>query len=283
MEVDCQGCAGCCLDWRPLADGSLDHERRGRQPLDDTYNLVPLERDEIRSFVDAGLADALVPRLWLGEGGVSVGDSELAAIAGRPAFGIGLRTAPKPVGPFGHDPTWLSSCVFLDPTTLQCRIHGEDLYPDTCRTYPGTNLRLAVETECERVEREHGGRRLRDDEPPADAMPRFGPDALGTTVFAHPDPERIADAVERLRETRATAADRAEFAAVAAAASPGTTAIEEQYYERARERVREADSWVGRAIDEWESRAETTDPVPSMADAVEVRRGAPATPGWDDD
>jgi len=284
MEVDCEGCAGCCLDWRPLADGSLDHERRGsRDPLDDTYNLVPLRREEIRAFVAAGLADALVPRLWtVADGGVTVDGVDLAAVAGRPAFGVGLRSVPKPVGPFGETPTWLSTCAFLDPTTLQCRIHGGELYPETCRTYPGTNLFLDAETECERVEREHGGRRLLDADPPEGAEPLFGPGALGTTVFAHPEPDRIADAVTRLRDGESTRRDRAEFVAVATAASPGTIAVESRRYERTLERVRDADSWVGRAIAEWESLAETVDPDPSLAVSVETDRGAPETPGWDD-
>lgn len=282
MDVDCEGCAGCCLDWRPLADGPLDHERRGRQPLDDAYNLVPLRRDEVRTFLEAGMADALAPRLWAAEdGGVTVGRTELASIDGRPAFGIGLRTVPKPVAPFDRQPTWLSSCVFLDPTTLQCRIHEDDLYPETCQTYPGSNLLLDVETECERVEREHGGERLLDDTAPADATPLFGPAALGTSVFAHPDPDRIDDAVDRLREGHGTKQDRAEFAAVAAAASPGTVATEDAYYDRMRERALMADSWVGASIDAWASLAESAGPDPSLAASVEGDRGAPPTPGWD--
>jgi len=65
MVVDCEGCAGCCIDWRPLADRDIDHERTGPfDPLDDTYNLVPLARDEICRLVEAGYGDALRPRLW---------------------------------------------------------------------------------------------------------------------------------------------------------------------------------------------------------------------------
>jgi hypothetical protein len=64
MEVNCEGCAGCCLDWRALA-ADLDHERRGPcEPIGDEYNLVALTRDEVRVFLDAGLGDALRPRLW---------------------------------------------------------------------------------------------------------------------------------------------------------------------------------------------------------------------------
>ncbi|MFB6176363.1 MAG: YkgJ family cysteine cluster protein, partial [Halobaculum sp.] len=64
METNCEGCAGCCLDWRPLG-GAPDHERRGRyRALDDTYNLVPLTSDDVRTFLDAGQTDALAPRLF---------------------------------------------------------------------------------------------------------------------------------------------------------------------------------------------------------------------------
>ena len=64
MDVDCEGCAGCCIDWRPLTGRAIDHERTGPfDPLDDTYNLVPLTRGEIRRFVERGYGDALRPRL----------------------------------------------------------------------------------------------------------------------------------------------------------------------------------------------------------------------------
>src|SRR6056297_3240706 len=128
MEVRCHGCAGCCIDWRPLADdgafgqdtGSVDEgdngptadRWRGRFPsLDGAYNLVPLERDEVRAFVDAGLGDALTPRLWAAsetDPHVEVGDRRVAAVDGRPAFFVGLRKPPKPVAPFDHEEaTWL--------------------------------------------------------------------------------------------------------------------------------------------------------------------------------
>ncbi|MFB6301393.1 MAG: YkgJ family cysteine cluster protein, partial [Haloferacaceae archaeon] len=259
MEVNCEGCAGCCVDWRALTGADIDHERRGpHEPLDDTYNLVPLERDEIRAFVDAGYGDVLTPRLFHGDGEASttVAGVDLAAIEDRPLFFVGLRKPPKPVAPFDADPTWLPTCAFLDPTTLQCRIHGDDLYPEACRRYPGENLTLDVETECERVERVHGGRRLLDDEPPADAEPLFGPAAVGTKVFAHPEPDRIADAVADLAAGEPTDEDRAEFVAVAAASAPGTLAVSDDWYERVREQVLAADSWAGRAIDAWVGMAE---------------------------
>lgn len=283
MDVDCAGCAGCCLDWRPLADGSLDHERRGPyEPLDDIYNFVPLDREEIRQFIERGLADVLVPRLWApAEAGITIGDVELAAIDGQPAFLVGLRTVPKPVGPFGHDPTWLSTCIFLDPATLRCRIHGTTLYPSTCETYPGANLVVDAETECERVEREHGGRRLLDRQPPPDAQPLFGSGALGTKVFVHPEPDRIATSIPRVVTGNATAADRAEFSAVAAAASPGTLEIEDAYYEQSREAAVAADSWVGGAIADWRHLA-GLDPDPQLVASIEVARGAPETTGWEE-
>ncbi|WP_276273307.1 YkgJ family cysteine cluster protein [Haloarcula litorea] len=286
MEVDCEGCAGCCVDWRPLSDAPIDHERRGPfEPLDDASNLVPLRRGEVRAFVDAGYGDALRPRLWTtadDDRSVTVGGVDLAAVDGRPVFFVGLRKPPKPVAPFDADPSWLRTCVFLDPTTLQCRIHDDDLYPDACSTYPGENLVLDVETECERVERVHGGERLLDDEPP-DVTPLFGPAALGERLFAHPEPERIADAVARFRDRTTTRADRAEFVAVAAASSPGTLAVEDRRYERTREAVIDADSWAGGAIDEWRARAAGLGepaPEPDAAETVEDGRGVPPTPGW---
>ena len=103
MQLDCEGCAGCCLDWRSLAPDDLDHERRGPyRPLDDTYNLAPLSSDEIRAFVDAGEAAALTPRLFRTEDGPSttVAGVDLAAVGDRPAFLVGLRKVPKPVAPF---------------------------------------------------------------------------------------------------------------------------------------------------------------------------------------
>jgi hypothetical protein len=285
MEVDCENCAGCCVDWRPLADVP-DHERRGpQQPLDDTYNLVPLTREDVREFVDAGLADALTPRLWHAEAGPSVDldGREVAAIAGKPAFFVGIRKTPKPVAPFDSDPSWLPTCAFLDPETLQCRIHDSDVYPQECAEYPGHNLALDVDTECERVERHVGGDRLLDDESPADLSGLlFGPQAVGTKVFAYPDPDDIRDGfVDRLRAGDLTVEDRARFVAVAAASAPGTAAVEptkrEQYYEAAVA----ASSWVGGAIDEWQTRADSDEPDPTLGEVVAEARGAPGTPGWD--
>lgn len=65
MEVNCEECAGCCIDWRTLTDAEIDQERRGRfDPLDDVGNLAPIPRDEIRAFVDEGYGDVLQPRLF---------------------------------------------------------------------------------------------------------------------------------------------------------------------------------------------------------------------------
>nr|WP_276251950.1 hypothetical protein [Halomicroarcula sp. SHR3] len=164
--------------------------------------------------------------------------------------------------------------------TSKCRIHGGDLYPDACNTYPGENLLLATETECERVEAVHGGRRLLDDEPP-DVSPLFGPGAVGERVFAHPDPDRVTGRIERFRDGELTREDRAEFVAVAAASSPGTLAVNDDRYEQALERILRADSWVGRAIDRWGGAADAVGE--RAADAPEpgdVEDGAPPTPGW---
>jgi Fe-S-cluster containining protein len=285
MEVDCEGCAGCCLDWRALAADDVDHghERRGRyEPLDDIDTLVALSRNEVRAFLDAGHAGALGARLFrIADGpSVSVGGVDAAAVRGRPAFLVGLRKVPKPVAPFDADAHWLPSCVFLDPETLQCRIHEGDLYPETCSTYPGDNLALDAETECERVERVHGGDRLLDDGPPDDADPVVGPGSLGARVFVHPEPDRIEEAVERLAAGEATRADHAEFVGVAAASSPGTLAVDDDRYERARKRALDAESWVDDAVAEWSARAGEEAPDRTTATAVEDDRGAPETPGW---
>ena len=298
MRVDCEGCAGCCIDWRPLSTRSLDHERRGpRPPLDDTYNLVPLTRDEVRDFVGDGLGDALVPRLWRAESesGVEIDGMEVAAVAGRPAFFVGLRKPPKPVGPFDTESRWLRSCVFLDPETLQCRIHGSDRYPTECADYPGHNLELDRETECERVESEWGGTRLLDGEPPRE-MERLllGPHALGSKVFTHPDPDRLAGVVSRAVTGDLTRTDRAEFVGVAVGSSPGSVTVNDARAAEAREQVLAADSWAGRACVDWRDHAEDADALgdlvghdaeslAALVATVETDRGAPATPGWDDE
>ena len=303
MEVNCEGCAGCCVDWRALAPDPSDHERRGpRTPLDDAYDLVPLTRDDARAFLDAGLADALTPRLWRDEGGVEIDGVPVSAIDGRPAFFLGLRKPPKPVAPFdisesddsearrnrpnsdGVDSTWLPSCVFLDPTTLQCRIHGDETYPEECADYPGHNLELGQQTECERVEEAFGGNRLLDDDPPEE-LPGFllGPQALGQKVFVFPDPDRLAGVVARAETEDLTREDRALFVAAAVSAIPGTTDADGDRFETALAAARDADSWAGRAIDDWEARAGETGsdaPDPSLAERVEDDRGAPGTPGW---
>jgi hypothetical protein len=276
MEVNCEDCAGCCIDWRPLADG-IDHEHRGRfEPFDDRRNFVFLTREDVWEFLDAGLGDALTPRLFRGDSGVEVGGETVAAIRGRPAFVVGLRKPPKPVAPFGNEARWLPSCVFLDPETLQCRVYDTERYPSDCAAYPGHNLALDRETECERVEAAFGGERLLDDEPEEEGL-LLGPSALGEKVFAFPEPESeaVADAIEGKpgRETRAA------FAAVAAASAPGTLAVNDERRTAARERALDADGWVGGAIAEWERRA-GGEADPSLGGAIEESRGAPPTPGW---
>lgn len=315
MEVHCEGCAGCCMDWRPLledadaGDGdptaSDAGERQGqhqrsdplggdtrRASLDEDANFVPLTRDEVRAFLEQGMADALTPRFWRAADeaeAVEVDGYEVAAVADRPVFFVGLRKPPKPVAPFGReDESWLPTCVFLDPTTLQCRIHGGDLYPDECGAYPAHNVALEQRTECDRVEAAFGGERLVDDEVPDDLDGLLlGSQAIGEKLFCHPRPERLEGVVERTATGELTREDRAECLAVAAGSSAGTIAISDDHYECGKERALEvegADSWVTGAIDDWERRrAHTTDDVPpaDIATAVEERRGAPETPGWD--
>jgi Fe-S-cluster containining protein len=292
MEVNCEGCAGCCVDWRPLAPNPDQRTEPGdREFLDDAYNPVPLEVDEVRAFVDAGLGDALTPRLWritdpAVEGIVEIDGEPLAAIDGRPAFYVGLRTSAKPVAPVGHEvPTWLPTCPFLDPATLQCRIHEDELYPTACRTYPGANLAMEQETECERVERATGDERLLDATPPETPSGlRLGPQAIGAKLYGYPDPDRLEGRIDRIAAGTPSAEDRATFVATAAASSPGSLSVDRDRYETAYERVLDADSWVQRAIDDWEARAGeigTNGGEPGSARIVEEERGAPGTPGWD--
>ncbi len=331
MEVNCEGCAGCCLDWRALledddvARDAVDGHRRhevfedetpatpSREPLDDDPTFVPLTRDEVRAFLEAGMGAALTPRFWHARDereelrssdsssrdapreGVEIDGHTVAAVAGRPAFFIGLRKPPKPVAPFGREePTWLPTCVFLDPTTLQCRIHEDDLFPDECGAYPAHTLALAQETECERVESAFGGDRLLEtDHGDLDGL-LLGSQALGAKLFCHPRPAALEGIVERAAAGELTRRDRAEAIAVAAASSPGTLAMSDPHYERAKERMladADADtepadgaSWVGPAIRDWYERCREAGeavPPPTVADAVELERGAPETPGWD--
>ncbi|WP_435155699.1 YkgJ family cysteine cluster protein [Haladaptatus sp. DFWS20] len=282
MKVNCEGCAGCCIDWRAIAPTVSSHERRGpRKPLDDAYNLVPLTREDVRSFLDAGLADALTPRLWEDESGVEIDGVELAAIEGKPVFFVGIRKPLKPVAPFDTDASWLPTCAFLDPKTLQCRIHETDVYPEECAEYPGHNLKLGQQTECERVENAFDGERLLNDEPPrALSGLLLGPQALGQKVFVYPDPDGLTGVIDRLIDGELTDRDRARFVAAAVAGRPGTTGTNHEHYENALHEVGSADSWVGRAIPEWEVMATTEKPDPSVATRVEDERGAPPTPDW---
>ncbi|AEH36162.1 YkgJ family cysteine cluster protein [Halopiger xanaduensis] len=320
MEVHCEGCAGCCMDWRPLTDGDDASGGRRRAALDDDDdatreaidgdpNFVPLTRDEVRAFLEHGMAAALTPRFWKAADeaeAVEIDGYEVASVADRPVFFVGLRKPPKPVAPFGRkDETWLPTCVFLDPTTLQCRIHNGELYPAECGAYPTHNLALEQETECERVEAAFGGEgdRLVDESVPDDLEGLLlGSQAIGQKLFCHPVPERLEGIVDRVATGDLTREDRAECLGVAAASSAGTVAISDYHYERGKERALEAmatdetddaESWVGPAIREWERRREaataadddsddgTDVPPASVARTVEDDRGAPETPGWD--
>ena len=313
MRLECEGCAGCCLDWRPLVPDGSDHERRGRrEPLDDRYNFPQLSGREVRGFIQVGYGDALTVRLFApaeGDDAVCVDGHDLAAIRGRPVFLVGLRVAPKPVAPFGIDAdapdvdssdaaeadgsdapgrTWLDACVFLDPETLQCRIHGGEHYPETCSTYPGTNLRLGRETECERVEDGFGGDRLLDDDPPDDAPNPFDPGALGGSVFAHPSPDALEGAVDRVVDGDPLREHLVPFLSVAAGSAPGTLAVDDDRVRQAEAALREPEkgvesdgSWVGDAVSAWTERAgEPGIPVTESWADFDRKYGAPATPGW---
>jgi len=71
---------------------------RSSPTLDDAYDLVPLTRDEIAGFVDDGLGDVLVPRLFEpaeGDSAVRIDGVDIAAAGDRPVFAIGLRKPPN--------------------------------------------------------------------------------------------------------------------------------------------------------------------------------------------
>ena len=287
MEVDCEGCAGCCIDWRPLAPAASDHERRGaEQPLDDRYNLVPLTCDDVRGFVDAGYGDALRPRVWTStdpdQPTTMIDGRSIVAVDDRPIFMIGMRQPPKPVGPFGILPRWLRTCVFLDPTTLQCRVHESDLYPESCSTYPAQHLQLDVETECERVEEAVGGTRLLDGDVSVESPPLpFGPRAIGWTVFAYPNPDDLLGCIQRLEDDRVERADRAKFVAAAAGHSPGSFEVNEIVMDTAINDVLDASSWIGTAMESWSQLSAVRRVAdPRLARRVEEAQGAPGTPGW---
>ncbi|WP_049887855.1 YkgJ family cysteine cluster protein [Natronobacterium gregoryi] len=303
MKVNCEGCAGCCLDWQPLLaeltdeDGDVSDSSRGplhsgensRPPLDDDPNFVALARDEVRDFLEAGMAAALTLRFWGArddEEGVTIDGYEVAAVAGRPVFFVGLCKPPKPVAPFDRaESSWLPACVFLDPETLQCRVHDEDLFPAECSAYPAHNLALEYETECERVEAAVGGNRLLAESvetTPEDLL--LGSQAIGEKLFCHPRPRDLEGTIDRLVDGNLTAADRAECLAVAAASSPGTLAISDSHYEWGKERAvgDETESWVGPAIREWQALARSTaELTPELGGQIERARGASETPGWD--
>lgn len=251
--------------------------------MDDRYNLVPLTRADVRGLVAHGLADALMPRLWTVEtGGVTVDGHELAALDDRPVFYLGLRTPPKPVGPFETTPRWLNTCIFLDPRTLQCRIHDSDIYPSECSAYPGHNLALDAETECERVEAETGSERLLDTEPPEElGSDVLGLGAVGHRLFVVPQVEMVEGLVADIKADTLARDDRAKFVATAAASAPGTTRIDEDQYTSVLQRAARADSWAGSAIEIWHRRAHQVEPAPDHAETVEDARGAPPTPGWE--
>ncbi|OIB55605.1 YkgJ family cysteine cluster protein [Natrialba sp. SSL1] len=335
MEVHCAGCAGCCMDWTALLDDyeadrtrqrgrfadasdsdsdstSDNTENERRPPFDDDANFVPLTRDEVRTFLDRGMAAAMTPRFWRARDeheAVEIDGQQVAAIADRPVFFVGLRKPPKPVAPFGRaEPNWLPTCVFLDPTTLQCRIHGDEHFPSECGAYPAHNLELGHETECERVEAAFGGDRLLDDRLSDDELgdgPLLGSQAIGEKLFCHPQPDDLTGVVDRLETGHLRPEDRAECIAVASASSPGTLAISEHHYETGKTQAMEAmpsagggdsgnsapdsASWVGPAIDEWHERYDTAacdddDSVssPDLAVTVEEDHGAPETPGWEE-
>lgn len=280
MEVDCAECAGCCLDWRPLGRTD-DSPATDSRSIDDWVNFVTLSRDDISALLAAGYGDVFRPRLWYADeadAGATVDAIDIATIAGNPVFSVGLRQVWKPVGPFGQVPSQLETCVFLDPMTLQCRIHTTDHYPTTCSTYPGQHLLMDVETECERVESHWAIPRLLEDSLPEDLhAPPLGPQSLGSTVFVHPEPDDLSGSIDRLRRDQLTRDDRIEFAAIALAQSPGMPQIDRTKYATARERLESAISWV---TESRERLVQESNPTPAAVSICESNRGAPKTDGW---
>ena len=280
MEVDCAGCAACCIDWRPL-------DRQAHTPIGDTtalderMNLVPLSSDDIRALVREGYGDVFRPRLWRpsdDQPSVCIDEVELVAIAGKPVFSVGLRQLRKPVAPFGQPSQSLRTCVFLDPSSLQCRIHESPAYPSACATYPGHHLLLAVESECERVEKRWETPKIIDDSVPPDiALPQLGVQALGSTVFLHPDPDRLSGVIERLSSETLSDDDRREFVAVAMSQSPGMPHVDDARYHNARKKLKHTTSWVSATAIEREGATEETS---SSVTSLELSHGAPKTPGW---
>lgn len=287
MKGHCEECAGCCIDWRSLSPIELDHERRDEwEPIDDHYNFVSLTRDDVEEFTRAGLTDALTPRLWYDRtdcAPVTIDGTPIASIDGKPVFFLGLRKVSQPVNPFGNPRTWLPTCVFLDPTTLQCRIHDLDQYPTNCREYPAHNLYLEIETECERVERAGGGDRLINrsvsELPPGLVL---GLQAIGYKVFVHPELERYTGVIEHLQTNLLTSVERASFIAAALASSPGSTDHEMDRYRSILETIAATSSWVSDMISYWQQLAGTTGEavVDPITDIVYENDDVPGTPGW---
>ena len=204
---------------------------------------------------------------------------DVISIDGYPLFMIGLRQVKKPVSPFGTEPHWLPSCVFLDPTTLQCRIHDTEIYPTACEAYPGQHLALGVEPMCERVENHWDEQRLLDHEAEATMPPPFGIQALGATAFLHPHPDRLTGRIERFVAGELTPDDRAEFTAVALNQSPGMPLAKEPTTEQLTS-LMDTRSWITDAITDWEQLADTAPPEAPLSESIETDRVAPETPGW---
>jgi len=284
MEVNCEGCAGCCIDWRALNDAKVDHERRGRYvPLDDVGNLAPIRRDGSGPSSTKGSATSSSPDC-------SPARATPPSISTEPRWrpstdgphsSSACASRPKPVGPFDSDSTWLPTCAFLDPTTLQCRIHGDDLYPETCRRYPRREPRAGrgdgVRARGSGLRRVPADRRRTARRRRTDLRARGGRDDGVRSPRPRPADGRRRPPAER----RVDPEDRAEFVAVAAASSPAMLAVSDPVYEETREQVLDADSWAGRAIDRWTDRAGdagTDAPAPApLAKEFEEEAGAPET------
>lgn len=288
VELNCQECAGCCIDWHSVVPDRefTDTTFEGYTPYDSRDKFVTVSSDEVRKFIQSGYGDGLIPRLFQPTdnqlGCMTIDGVELASIDSQPVFLMGLRSTRKPVAPFGLDPSWLPTCIFLDPDSLQCRIHNSKVYPDTCARYPADNLYFDAETECERVEQIFGEDRLleHDDSSP---RPTIGPGSVGGTVFLHPKPERLDGLIKPLLEDPAVEPGRIEFSAVAAASAPGVDHIDQERYEQVHSQLSGSTSWISEVADRWKQIYEMGKPTDHAETLdVEVPTGAPPTPGWNE-
>ncbi len=286
MKLNCKECAGCCIDWRSMASKNIDmnHEWRGKyKPIDNTYNLVVLTKDDIVNLLQSGYVDSMTPRLFYSsKKSIEINGISIASIDEKPIFFIGIRKVKKPVSPFGKDSRWLPSCIFLDPSNLQCRIHDSEIYPESCFNYPKNNIALDLETECERVEKNFNQRRLKNEEGIKETSNVFfGPEVIGHKIFVYQNKNELSNIINDIKKNNLDKKQRYKFIATAIASSPGSTTINKKKFQEALSKAYESESWINDTINDWKQRKQNEKPNPKKSGIVETKRGAPKTPGWD--